>query len=290
MPLKRRRMVITARAIGVLEEIALNPRHGAAVGLSARLGEGRDAIQKSISDLKKAGFLEVVTNRMANGRQVSTLRITDTGNQFLKTRIHILQSVLNDNNNLLLDINTHSLDINRITSATLEGEEVGEFYEPSSMYIDPEDREAERQRAQAEKHEKKKAFHEARDAQRMKHRDENAPETWTVTDSTFEFADRIHLLWHVSPWKVTKSAFRFALDTKRDEFGTNGAIESKMMDVFFEKIHDNTKFNDAEIIWKKFILDFGMLYNQVLEQDVTQEDLEQEREESKKSREWLKNV
>lgn len=288
MPLKSSRMVITARAIGVLEEILINPQHGAAKGLSARFGEGRDALQSAITDLKDMGYLEVVTNKMSSGKIVSTLKVTEAGNQFLKTRIHILQSLLNPNNNLLLDINTDLLNHkqNSTAGAVRDGKNM-EWDDFAPMYVDPEDRDKFREKHRAKKHEEKIKQHERITEERMLRRDESNRVNWTPTDMAFEFGHRMKLLWRVAPWEVTRSRFRFALDSKRSEYNTTGDIECQMMDIFFDKLKHDTKLNDPEIIWKKFIVEFGSLLIQVKRQSATPEQIEQERERSKKSRSKL---
>ena len=270
--------MITARAIGVLEEILINPQHGGAKGLSARLGEGKDAIQAAITLLRKEGYVETVNHRLSNGRFTKNLRVTESGNQFLEIRIYTLQRQLNPNANLLLDINTDLLDINRI--ATREEKEEKMDYEDAPSYIAPEDMEEHRQKQQKRKHKEKMEFHEKNTAERMKHRDENNPFSWTPTDSSFEFADRMHGLWHVAPWKVTRSSFRFALDTKRSEYNTNGLIECQMMDIYFGKLKHNKKINDPELIWKMFIKEFGSLYLQVTRENVTEDQVSAEVEKS----------
>lgn len=266
----------------------MNPLHGGAKGLSARLGEGRDAIQAAISDLKRAGYLEVVTNKMSNGKIASTLKVTDTGNQFLKTRIHILQSKLNPNDNLLLDINTDLLNHkqNSTAGAVRDGKNM-EWDDFAPMYVDPEDRDKFREKHRAKKHEEKIKQHERITEERMLRRDESNRVNWTPTDMAFEFGHRMKLLWRVAPWEVTRSRFRFALDSKRSEYNTTGDIECQMMDIFFDKLKHDTKLNDPEIIWKKFIVEFGSLLIQVKRQSATPEQLEEERERSKKSRSKL---
>lgn len=266
----------------------MSPLHGGAKGLSARLGEGRDAIQAAISDLKKAGYLEVVTNKMSNGKIVSTLRVTDTGNQFLKTRIHILQSKLNPNNNLLLDINTDLLNHKQNSNAgALQEGSAMDWDDFAPMYVDPEDRDKLLQKKREMKHQEKMEQHERIRGERMKRREESNRVNWSPTDVAFEFGHRMQLLWHVAPWQVTRSRFRFALDKKRSEYNTTGDLECQMMDIFFDRIKHDTKINDPEIIWKKFIVDFGSLFLQVTRQSATPDQIEQERERSKKSRSKL---
>lgn len=235
--------------------------------------------------------METVSNRLANGRLVKTLRVTEAGNQFLETRTYILQSKLNPNNNLLLDINTDLL--NHKQNSTAEAVQNGknmEWDDFAPMYIDPEDRDKFREKHRAKKHEEKMKQHERITEERMLRRDENNKANWTPTDMAFEFGHRMKLLWRVAPWEVTRSRFRFALDSKRSEYNTTGDIECQMMDIFFDKLKHDTKLNDPEIIWKKFIIEFGSLLIQVKRQSATPDQIEQERERSMKSVEKLRSL
>lgn len=289
MPLKSSRMVITARAIGVLEEILINPQHGGARGLSARFGEGKDAIQSTITLLRNVGYVETISNRLNNGQVVKTLRVTEAGNQFLETRTYILQSKLNHNNNLLLDINTDLLNHKQNSNAdALHGGNDMEWDDFAPMYVDPEDRDNMLQKKRAMKHQAKMEQYENIRNERMKRREDSNRVNWSPTDMAFEFGHRMQLLWHVAPWQVTRSRFRFALDKKRSEYNTTGDLECQMMDIYFDKIKHDTKINDPELIWKKFIIDFGSLFLQVTRQSATPEQLETERERSKKSRSKLR--
>ena len=272
-------MVITARAIGVLEEILIDPHHGGAKGLSKRLGEGKDAIQAAITLLRTVGYVETVSQRLSNGRLVKNLRVTEAGNQFLEIRTYTLQSKLNPNSNLILDISTDLLSYKPNSNAEEKVE-----YEDTPMYVDPEDMDAFREKQRVRKHKDKLEKHDARAVERMKHRDHALPEKWSVTDSTFEFAERMHNLWHVEPWKVTRSRFRFAFNDKRNEYGTTGVIERQMMEKFFNKIKHDKRINNPELIWKKFIVEFGDLLTQVNRDNVTPEQFEAEVARSQKSR------
>lgn len=145
------------------------------------------------------------------------------------------------------------------------------------MYIDPDDIEEHAARHRERKHKQKIETLENRDQERMRHRDETNPASWTVTDSSFEFADRMHLLWHVAPWKVTTSDFRYALSSKRDAFNTTGDIEAKMMDIFFAKIQHDKRINNPDLIWKRFIKEFDSLLTQVKRESATPEEIESEK-------------
>jgi len=272
--------VITARAIGILEEIAMRPSHGGAVGLSKVLGEGREAIQSSLTLLRREGLIETVTNKMKNGRIISNLQITSAGIRLLETRMHTLQTQLNSN----LLLSTYSINYKPNSERGSREEESVEYYDSE------EEREEARRKHQAAKHREKLDLHEKRRSERMARRDVTNADSWTSTDSTFEFAEQMHRLWHIAPWEVTRSRFRYALDNKRKEYNTDGAIERLMMERFFDKIKHDKKLNNPELVWKRFIIEFGSLYLEVSSMLQAQDNIEVIKEEALKSQEWLDNV
>lgn len=161
--------------------------------------------------------------------------------------------------------------------------EYGDF----PTWLEPEEREEAMRKDRARKHQAKMDFYDKRHKARMQRRDPKNAEGWTTTDSCFEFAEQMHQLWHVLPWKVTRSRFVFALDNKRSEYNTTGDVELKMMKIFFDKIKHDKKINDPEKIWKRFIVEFPMLLLQVQRENATPDQIEEERERSMKSRSKL---
>jgi len=100
----------------------------------------------------------------------------------------------------------------------------------------------------------------------------------------------MHELWHVKPWSVTTSRFRIALADARSTYDTTGDVEKVMIDLYFKQIKHDTKINDPEIIWKRFIMQFNGLKIQAKRIMVTPEDMEREKELARKSQEWMDNV
>lgn len=262
-----------ARDIAILEEIALTPSHGAAKGISKKLDEGRDAVQTSINNLRKAGYLETVTIPMKNGRVVKDIRITVAGNQFLETRTYTLLKKLNSN--LLLNTNSYLYLPNSETSSR-KGKKEMEYYDS------PEEEDLARQKHEARKAQEKVDAYNRRKETRMKRRDHRNSDKWTVTDSSFEFANRMHNIFHIAPFKLTESKLRFALAKKREAHGTNGTIEMKMMDIFFSKIAHDKTITDPNKVWAMFILQFAPLLEQVKADTVTEYDIETARVEAEK--------
>lgn len=262
---------MNARDIAILEEFALTPFPGGAKGISLKVGEGRDAVQTAINNLKNAGYLETTTNAMVNGRVIKTTQLTAAGNQFLETRSYTILTKLNSN--LLLRAN--SLLPNSESSSREETHV--EYYETE------EERNAAKEKYRAAKHKEKMEHHEARREERMIHRSIQNAVNWSTTDSTFEFAEQMHKIWHIQPWKVTRSRFRYALANKRKEYNTNGEVERQMMLSFFASIQHDTKLNDGEIVWKKFILEFDRLHTEYEQSMVTPEEMEQIKLDAEKS-------
>lgn len=280
--------MITARAIGVLEELALNPNHGAAIGLSQKLGEGRDAIQSAITELRELGYVETVSY----GRGLKILKITDTGFQFLGSRTSLLQYVLNSNINIYANL---AIKQERVLDGVEYDNKInvnigGEMSFLGQMDNDP-DEVAERVRKDREKRKQEYLAHKDKVAsEKIAAKKAKQPADWNPTDVSYEFATRVQDLWHVLPWSVAKTRFKIALTNARKEYGTDGEVENKMMDLYFMQIAHETSITDPEIIWKRFIMQFGNLAVEARRSMVTPEDMATEKELARRSREKMKNV
>ena len=86
--------------------------------------------------------------------------------------------------------------------------------------------------------------------------------TWTPTDISFEFGDRVNEIWQIPPWRVTQTRFRMILADKRRRHDTNGLIECAMIDVFFEK-GENFAQKDGDYIMMRFFYFFRSLLETV---------------------------
>lgn len=280
--------MITARAIGVLEELALNPDHGAAKGLSAVLGEGRDAVQTAINELRKLGYVETISY----GRGLKVLRVSSTGFQFLESRTSILLSRLNSNINIyayLADKQERVLDEVEYKNK-IELNIGGKVSFLGQMDNDPNEI-SERLRKDREKRQTEYLDNKDKVAlERIIAKQSKKISDWTPTDVSYEFACRVQNLWHVKPWSVAKTRFKIALTEARKNYGTNGDIENKMMDLYFMQISHETHLIEPEIIWKRFIMQFSNLSVEAKRSMVTQEEVKTIKEESQAGREWLRNV
>ena len=154
---------------------------------------------------------------------------------------------------------------------------------------DPEDIEQARHRARVAKYQAKEDAAAKKRESWIKKRSTD-PANWSVTDTAFEFANRMHELWHVKPWSVSTSRFRIALAQAQSTHGTNGAIEKIMIDLYFQQIKHDKSINDPEHIWKRFIQQFAGLKIQAERLMVTPEDIETEKVKAEKSWDWVNDV
>jgi hypothetical protein len=248
--------VITARAIGVLEELVISSSVGGAKALSHILGEGRDAIQSAINELRDLGYLETVKNRLANGAVVSTIQVTEAGYQFLVSRSHILLSQLNSY--LILDTNS----INKQIKSTEQVREdytkvvdikIGASIMDDDVFPDYDNLEEYRAKMMAKKKAEYTAAKEAQKAQQYVTRINRPKSAWSPSDSAFEFGYRVGQLWHIPEWRVGNSRFAFALAEFRKKYDTDGELECALMDLFFESVKHETSIKDGEVLWRMFI-------------------------------------
>lgn len=271
--------MITARALGVYVYLQATGANISAEGLSSVFPEGREAIATTLRELRDAGLIETKKARI-NGRIMTVSQLVETDYWAPETRVLSQQSQLNSYKSLIA-----------YSYISKPNSEQGSREAHMSEYYYDEDERLEAQRKFREKqHAEKVGAHEDRRQQRMVKRSQSNAVSWSSTDSAFEFAEQMHSLWHIKPWQVTRSRFRYALDAKRKEFNTDGSIELEMMKLFFSQIKHETKLIDPEIVWKRFIVQFHNLLTEVQRSKVTTEEIEVIKEKAKRSLEWMDNV
>lgn len=261
-----------------------------AVGLAKVFSEGEKAIRSSLRELRELGLIETKKVRI-NGRIMTVSNVVDAYYWTAETGALLQQSPLYSL------LSTNSLYSKKQTEYIGGPDETYQEYDlkigasvddfPASY--DPEDIEKARQRAREAKYREKEEAKEQKNAVRMQKRSGD-PANWSITDTAFEFANRMHELWHVKPWAVTTSRFRIALAKAQSEHGTNGTLEKVMIDLYFQQIKHDKSINDPEHIWKRFIHQFAGLKIQAERLMVTPEDIETEKVKSEKSWDWAKNV
>ena len=267
--------MITARALGVYVYLQATGAHISADSLSRTFPEGRKVFLSALKELRDIGLLET-KRAVINGKYVTYSQLTDGSPE---TELLSQQSQQNSYKSLI----AYSF-ISKPNSEQSSREVNVEYFES-------EDERLEAQRKWREKkHAEKMEVHESRRQEKMLRRNPANASGWSPTDSAFEFAEQMHNLWHIQPWQVTRSRFRYALADKRKEYNTDGALELQMMALFFSQIKHDTKLNDPEIVWKKFILQFHNLLTEVQRSMVTPEKMEAIKEKSTRSLDWMNDV
>jgi hypothetical protein len=270
--------VITARALGVYVYLQATGANISAEGLSSVFPEGREAIATTLRELRDAGLIETKKAHI-NGRIMTVSHLVETDYWAPETRVLSQQSQLNSYKSLIAYSYISKPNSERSSR------------EVKMEYFESEDERLEAQRKWREKkHAEKMEVHESRRQEKMLRRNPANASGWSPTDSAFEFAEQMHNLWHIQPWQVTRSRFRYALADKRKEYNTDGALELQMMALFFSQIKHDTKLNDPEIVWKKFILQFHNLLTEVQRSMVTPEKMEAIKEKSTRSLDWMNDV
>ena len=246
-----------------------------AESLSRTFPEGRKVFLSALKELRDAGLIET-KRAVINGKYVTYSQLIDGSPE---TELLSQQSQLNSYKSLIA-----------YSYISKPNSEQGSR-EVKMEYFESEDERLEAQRKWREKkHAEKMEAHESRRQTRMLKRNPLNAISWSPTDSSFEFAEQMHDLWHIQPGQVTRSRFRYALDAKRKEFNTDGAIELQMMKLFFSQIKHDTKLADPEIVWKRFIVQFHNLLAEVNRSTVTPEKMEAIKEKSTRSLDWMDDV
>ena len=267
--------MITARALGVYVYLKASGAHISADSLSRTFPEGRKVFLSALKELRDAGLIET-KRAVIKGKYVTYSQLTDGSPE---KELLSQQSQLNSYKSLIA-----------YSYISKPNSEQGSR-EVKMEYFESEDERLEAQRKWREKkHAEKMEAHESRRQTRMLKRNPLNAISWSPTDSSFEFAEQMHDLWHIQPWQVTRSRFRYALDAKRKEFNTDGAIELQMMKLFFSQIKHDTKLADPEIVWKRFIVQFHNLLAEVNRSTVTPEKMEAIKEKSTRSLDWMDDV
>lgn len=290
--------MISARALGILLEIASTGLQGGADTLSLHFKEGRDACQSALTELRKAGMIETKTNKFSGGFSRS-IEVTEVGFTFLESRIsRTLKSrtstLLSEPNSIL---STNSLLANKQERVT-DGVGDEEFYKVDlktggemdflgQMDFDPDDREEQlrkgRERRKQDYQDAKQQKHEAVVASAQT----RPQHLWSVTQSTSEFTKRLEDMWHVKPWTVSHAPFKIAFANARNSHDTDGEIEVLMMDRYFKQIAHETSLDNPEHIWRRFIQQFGSLAIETKRSMVTEEDIETAKVKAAKSWEGI---
>ena len=270
---------ISAKSIGLLFFIISSDTSISAEALATTLLEGEAAIATGLKELRNLGFLELENIRSREGTFTKQTKVTPSGYAFFAQAIAQIGPY-----------NSHFAQL-FYNPAIPSGSSVGKFIprsneEPRNIithdgYLAPTRAEDELRKLEESEEEQRHALNKLekdreewvakkKKVQRaqFKARSEKPDKaTWTPTDISFEFADRIQNYWNIEPWRVTKTRFRMILADMRKRHNTNGLIECAMMDVFFEQ-ENMSKFHDANFVMMSFFHRYGQLYQYVISRNL----------------------
>lgn len=268
--------MISARALGVLVFITQSDTKISAELLATQFSEGRGAMQAALKELRGAGLIETYKVQ-AKGRWSTHSQVSEAGYRTTVYRAPKIPLLYEDSSKLIANSKLANADLlianskKRVTrepsggalqTSEIEVQDMGyEFFGPTSDSYE-EDALQDRATAQAER---KYEYEQGRAKAIQKSATARAavPKSqWSCTDVAREFANLVHQHWHIKPWQVNQSRFVPALGTARKQHDTNGELELKAMGLFFASISIE-KYDDAEQLWKLFILRLPSLVVQV---------------------------
>ena len=256
---------VTARTLGVYVFMTLKGSPTSSGDLAKAFGGDRKTYLKDLQALMRAGLVRK-TIQVVNGRPITTMSLTD------ESPFNGLQLLLSQQNSNLL-LNAYSLISKKEYIRERMGDEKMSDYEPSPMYLEPEERAEYARRRRLQQQAEFRAVKEQKTTERIQAKKNRKPEEWSSDDAAYHFAERVELSWHIKPWLTARTRFKAAFGQARKMYGTTGDIEIKMMDRFFDALEHEKSVDDPEIVWKMFIKQFPTLLADVNRTTVTDEDV-----------------
>ena len=263
--------MITARALGAYVYLQASGASISAETLSRVFPEGRKAFLTALKELREAGLIRT-TREVVNGKYVTQSYLVDGS-----PKKELLIQLTGLNSHLIL--NAYSLKQERVPGEPRKEEPMSDYYALGRG--DAEDLDDQRERARKDRERRIREHQEAKASEaqaRIEQKRGKTPIDWTSDDSVYHFAERMANMWHVKPWVTARTRCKGAFATARKTYGTNGEIESRMMDRFFAGIEHNKKIDEPDMIWKLFIRDFASILIDVERSTVTVEDVESAKE------------
>jgi hypothetical protein len=176
----------------------------------------------------------------------------------------------------------------KIISVQIEDKSEDMPYEFFENNVTPEhvaERESDLKKAK-DKHDAKKREVQEKKSQKIIRRQDMAQALWTCADIAYEFSYRLEFYWNIPPWSIKSTKFIQAIGASRSRLETNGEIEFKMLDLFFDSVNFE-KYTSADPVWRLFIARADELAAKAKGMVRSDEDLEEAVSQAKKSQEWL---
>lgn len=244
---------LSARALGVLGVMVRNRSLTSAEKLSEAVLEGQAAILTAMKELEHHGLIERGINRIG-GRILAYTRVSESGYEFyfgglpyLRNRGTVTEAdiVKEQPSSLYSDKANTSVLLVKISGQSPEEEEnmPYEFYGPTSSGDDVENRIADQRRKTSEWKDQRNPKPAAHTIPRQ---------AWSCAQVADYFISEMSLRWGISHFTIAKSRFTPALAQKRKAFGTDGELECRMIDLFFESLQ-HEKFSNGTALWGYFV-------------------------------------
>jgi len=282
--------MIPLRAFGVLVSL-ISTESPTVKDMMNRHGVGRDLLQKDLKFLRDNGYA-VLHKSKINDRVVSYYEVTESG---IKAAMEPLFGSLSSDANYrvfrflyeqTLQTSNSLLDANLVTKSLSRGEETMpyDFFEKTSS---DDDAMREREKYLAKKMDAKRELYERKQAEKREkrkfiRREEMALNLWRPLDVAREFADRLEEHWHIRPLNLVESRFVPALADARLKHNTDGELEFKMLELFFQSM-DFQKHTDSERLWRTFLARFNELAVKARSMLTSEEQVVEAKEQADKS-------
>lgn len=285
---------LSARALGSYLYMLGKGSYATAEELAGVFSEGKAAFRSALKELRDHGLVVTKKIRLASGQIVTTSRIVIPPKSENRkpeigplTQLNIYKTINSINNNFIQN-NYSNKEIyslkNRPAKAGTEDYKILNISIGGDMDEDyykdlAREKELWRKESQEEfENKKRKSFNK------------DLAQGKNVPGSVAEFKRRVETIWHVKPWVQDTKDFRIAYSNSRRTHGTDGDLELRMMDLFFDSIKHNTEINDPDHLWRRFITMFGSLATQVRNTVVNDDKVNKEEERVAKSMEKLFDV
>lgn len=294
---------LSAKSVGILFYIFSSDTNISAESISKILKEGESAISTGLRELRERGLLELKTIQLKNGTFSRSTYVTEEGYRFFANVLALI-TPFNSHffsffyNASIPDSSSIEKFIPKPVRETYGVVSPEGFNGPSTKELEIQRRETEEEKRIAlQKIEDDKEAWRAKEKVKQKARfksryDKPDKRTWTPTDVSFEFSDRVNNYWHIPPWLVTQTRFRMILADMRRRHDTNGHIECAMMGIFFET-EPVLERKDGQHLMLRFFNRFPTLLRIARERclDLTEEELSEmkasEQEQARRSLEKL---
>ena len=254
--------IVSGRALGVLGAMIRDRSLTSAEKLSKVLIEGEAAILTAMKSLEALGFLERGKLRI-NGKIIAFTHVTEAGLEFYFRDLpyrdfrgavtEVYSQPTQPYSNYNSNTNTQELLVKIVGRCPTEEKTFKEVSVPYEMFAKTSSPDDDQIQARLRWQQQQKAeWQEAKKANRRLPKEQVPRQAWSCAEVADHFIDLAVQEKQISSVSFTKTRFVPALSQKRKAFDTNGEIECRMIDLFFEAT-SHEKFANGDILWKIFM-------------------------------------